>query len=82
MATACTANAVESAFGSDIEYAMLVKVYGESSEPEKRYSPAECIGSQRKPVSGTPDMEHVSTSFVKRQNLTMRRECTCAGSCG
>lgn len=66
------ANAVESAFGSDIDYAMLVKVYGESSEPEKRYSPAECIGSQRKPVSGTPDMKHVSTSFVERQNLTMR----------
>jgi IS1 family transposase len=66
------ANAVESAFGSDIDYAMLVKVYGESSEPEKRYSPAECIGSQRKHVTGTPDMKHVSTSFVERQNLTMR----------
>jgi IS1 family transposase len=66
------ANAVESAFGSDIDYAMLVKVYGESSEPEKRYSPAECIGSQRKHVTGTPDMKHVSTSYVERQNLTMR----------
>jgi IS1 family transposase len=66
------ANAVESAFGSDIDYAMLVKVYGESGEPEKRYSPAECIGSQRKPVTGTPEMKHISTSYVERQNLTMR----------
>jgi IS1 family transposase len=66
------ANAVESAFGSDIDYAMLVKVYGESSEPEKRYSPAECLGSQRKPITGTPEMKHISTSYVERQNLTMR----------
>jgi IS1 family transposase len=66
------ADAVEGAFGSAIDYAMLVKVYGESGEPEKRYSPAECIGSQRKPVTGTPEMKHVSTSYVERQNLTMR----------
>jgi IS1 family transposase len=65
-------NAVENAFGSDIDYAMLVKVYGETSEGEKRYSPAECLGCQRKPVTGSPDEKHISTSYVERQNLTMR----------
>jgi hypothetical protein len=65
-------NAVEEAFGGDIDYAMLVKIYGETSEAEKRYSPAQCIGCQRKPVSGSPDPKHISTSYVGRQNLTMR----------
>jgi len=51
---------------------MLVKVYGETAESEKRYSPAECVGSQRKPISGSPDPKHISTSYVERQNLTMR----------
>ncbi len=64
--------AVESTFGSDIDYAMLVKIYGESGESEKRYSPAECIGCERKEISGKPDPKHVSTSYVERQNLTMR----------
>jgi hypothetical protein len=63
---------VEGAFGSDIDYAMLVKVYGESSEPDKRYSPAECVGAQKRPVTGTPDAKHISTGFVERQHLTMR----------
>ncbi len=65
-------NAVESAFGSDIDYAMLVKIYGETPEAEKRYSPAECIGCERKPISGNPEAKHISTSYVERQNLTMR----------
>jgi len=65
-------NAVEGAFGSGVDYAMLVKIYGESSESEKRYSPAECIGCERKNVTGSPDPKHISTSFVERQNLTMR----------
>jgi IS1 family transposase len=64
--------AVEEAFGGDADYAMLHKVYGASSEPEHRYSPATCIGCDMKTVSGVPDPEHVSTSFVERQNLTMR----------
>jgi hypothetical protein len=51
---------------------MLQKIYGASNEPEKRYSPAQCIGCDMKVVSGRPDPEHVSTSFVERQNLTMR----------
>jgi IS1 family transposase len=64
--------AVENAFGADIDFATLQKIYGASDEPEKRYSPATCIGSDMKVVSGDPDPAHVSTSFVERQNLTMR----------
>jgi len=64
--------AVEEAFGGDADYAMLHKVYGSSGEPETRYSPATCIGCDMKVVSGDPDPKHVSTSFVERQNLTMR----------
>jgi len=64
-------NAVEGAFGADVDYAMLVKIYGASQE-EVRYSPAECLGCETKVISGRPKPEHVSTSFVERQNLTMR----------
>jgi IS1 family transposase len=65
-------NAVESAFGGDIDYAMLVKIYGEEPGGEKRYSPAECIGTQKSIISGKPDDQHISTSYVERHNLTMR----------
>ncbi len=65
--------AVEGAFGADIDYAMLVKVYGASPESMKgRYSPAECIGAVKRRVEGNPDPKHVSASFAERQNLTMR----------
>ena len=64
--------AVEGAFGGDIDYAMLVKLYGDAPEGQKRYSPAECIGCRKTPIEGRPDKAHVSTSFVERQNLTMR----------
>ena len=64
--------AVENAFGSDIDYSQLVKLYGPAPETEKRYSPGECIGYQRKRVIGNPDPWHVSTSYVERQNLTAR----------
>jgi IS1 family transposase len=64
--------AVEQAFGGDADYAMLHKIYGASGEPETRYSPATCIGCDMKTISGVPDPKHVSTSFVERQNLTMR----------
>lgn len=64
--------AVEDAFGADADYAMLHKIYGASNEPESRYSPATCIGSDMKTVSGDPDPKHVSTSFVERSNLSMR----------
>ena len=64
--------AVEGAFGADVDYAQLQKIYGPSSEGEKRYSPAECIGCQTRVVEGDPDPKHISTSYVERQNLTMR----------
>lgn len=63
--------AVEDAFGGDIDYAMLVKLY-ESSQEETRYSPAKCTGTDMKKISGNPDDKHISTSYVERQNLTMR----------
>jgi len=67
--------AVEAAFGGDIDYAQLVKVYGPSGDgPEARYSPPACVGCNAKLVSGRPDWKHVSTSFVERQNLTMRMQ--------
>jgi IS1 family transposase len=65
-------SAVEDAFGADIDYAMLVKLYGASGESETRYSPAKCIGYVPNEITGTPDPKHISTSFVERQNLTMR----------
>jgi IS1 family transposase len=65
--------AVEGAFGMDCDYAMLQKIYGSPSvEETRRYSPAHCIGSDMKVVIGNPDPKHVSTSYVERQNLTMR----------
>ena len=67
-------NAVENAFGSEIDYAMLIKVYGASTArgDQRVYSPAECTGIEIKPISGHPDNEHISTSHIERQNLTMR----------
>ena len=64
--------AVEGAFGAEVDYAQLVKLYGTAPEDEKRYSPAQCIGTRRRGVEGRPDPWHVSTSYVERQNLTMR----------
>lgn len=66
-------DAVENAFGADIDYAMLQKIYGAPSDEEvRRYSPARCIGCDLKVVSGDPDPGHVSTSYVERSNLTLR----------
>ncbi len=65
-------DAVEDAFGGDIDYAMLVKLYGASGENETRYSPAKCLGAIPHEITGNPDLKHVSTSYVERQNLTMR----------
>ena len=64
--------AVEGAFGGDVDYAQLIKLYGEAPDAEKRYSPATCIGTKKRRVEGSPDPEAVSTSYVERQNLTMR----------
>ena len=65
--------AVEGAFGADVDYAQLVKLYGATSESAKgRYSPAECIGARKERIEGNPDPKHISTSFSERSNLTMR----------
>ncbi len=65
--------AVEGAFGADIDYAQLVKMYGASPDGGKgRYSPAECTGIKKIPVEGKPDPKHISTSYVERSNLSMR----------
>jgi IS1 family transposase len=64
--------AVEGAFGSDIDYAMLVKIYGAAPEGQRRYSPAICTGAVKHRIEGNPDPKHVSTSFVERSNLSMR----------
>ena len=64
--------AVEDVFGADIDYAMLVKLYGQEPGGEKRYSPAKCMGANQRVVTGVPDLDKISTSYAERQNLTMR----------
>ena len=65
-------DAVDDAFGANIDYAMLVKLFGEDKSEEHRYSPPKCNGTKRRAVQGNPDADHISTSYVERQNLTMR----------
>jgi IS1 family transposase len=67
--------AVEEAFGADIDYSMLIKLYGEppsSPEAARRYSPSECVGTRTENITGNPDPKHISTSYAERANLTMR----------
>ena len=67
--------AVEEAFGADIDYGMLVKMYGAETGGqghERKYSPSECIGARKQTITGNPDPKHVSTSYTERHNLTMR----------
>lgn len=68
--------AVEGAFGADVDYAQLVKLYGElgGKTPERRYSPAECVGARKVRREGNPDIAHVSTSHVERMNLSIRMQ--------
>jgi IS1 family transposase len=65
-------DAVPEAFGEDVDFAQLVKVFGNDPEGHKRYSPAQCLGTKRVDVIGNPDPKHISTSYVERQNLNMR----------
>src|SRR4030042_456786 len=64
--------AVESAFGSEVDFSQLIKIYGPSQESEIRYGPAQCIGIEKHKINGNPENKAISTSFVERQNLTMR----------
>ncbi|GJD82425.1 hypothetical protein HPGCJGGD_0279 [Methylobacterium haplocladii] len=67
--------AVESAFGADVDYTQLVKIFGAVPEGTKRcYSPAECTGIRKNTIEGAPDDKHVSMSYIERQNLTMRMQ--------
>jgi IS1 family transposase len=64
--------AIDKAFGGDVDYAMLVKIYGIADGAEKRYSPAVCLGCQSHTVIGSPDPKHINTSYVERHNLSVR----------
>ncbi len=64
--------AIADAFGTEVDYAQLVKIYGEGPKTEARYSPAQCMGARKAVVTGSPAHAHVSTSFIERQNLTLR----------
>jgi IS1 family transposase len=66
--------AIAGAFGEEIDYAMLVKIYGNDLEGQTRYSPAVCTGCKKENKIGDPDPKHVSTSYIERQNLTMRMQ--------
>lgn len=68
----CYLNCVEKMFGGAVDYAMLVKIYDNNEQGQRRYSPAPFITAEKRRISGNPDVNHVSTSFVERQNLTMR----------
>ena len=65
-------DAIDSTFGTEIDFAQLIKTYGNAIEGEHKYSPAECTGAYKQVITGDPKMKHVSTSYVERQNLTMR----------
>ena len=67
-------DAVEGAFGYNVDYAMLIKLYGAEPAQEARYSPPTCIGANAKVIEGKPDPNLISTSYVERQNLTMRMQ--------
>jgi hypothetical protein len=64
--------AVEQVFGIDVDFAQLIKMYGQVPDAEHRYSQPKCVGSRKEPFRGNPDPKHISTSYVERQNLTMR----------
>jgi hypothetical protein len=73
MATKRNLQAVEDAFGGDVDSAMLQKIYGSAPERgEVRYSPGQCMGAKRAVITGSPDYAHISTGYTERQNLTMR----------
>jgi IS1 family transposase len=67
-------DAVENYMGGSVDYAMLIKQYGNNEAPERAYSPAKCLGAKKRQVDGNPDMDLVSTSYAERQNLNIRMQ--------
>jgi IS1 family transposase len=65
-------DAIDNYFGPNVDYAQLIKLYGEDQKDATRYSPGKCLGTRRRKVQGEPDPDHISTSYVERQNLAMR----------
>jgi hypothetical protein len=65
-------DAIDTAFGGEVDFAQLVKIYGPAPDGPRRYSPAECLGAVKTPIQGNPDMAHVSTSYAERNNLNIR----------
>ena len=65
-------DAIDTAFGGQVDYAMLVKLFGQAPEGDRRYSPAECTGAIKMSIQGHPDLKHVSTSYAERNNLNVR----------
>jgi IS1 family transposase len=65
-------DAVETYMGGNVDFAQLIKQYGQNESPDRAYSPAKCLGTKKKQVDGNPDMEFVSTSYAERQNLNIR----------
>jgi hypothetical protein len=74
MVTRSYLRAVKEALDDDIDDAQLLKLYGEAAENAGRYSPGVCNGAEKEPVTGSPDQDHMSTSYVERQNLAMRMQ--------
>jgi IS1 family transposase len=68
------AEAISYGLGTQVDYAQLIKIYAQTSDGERRYSPAECVGAQKRVMIGTPDNDRISTSHVERQNLTVRMQ--------
>jgi hypothetical protein len=68
----CYLDAVEEAFGDDVDFAQLIKIYGKTPAGPGRYSPLECLGTRKKTITGAPDERHISTSYVERANLSIR----------
>lgn len=66
--------AVDNAFAGNVDFAQLVKLFGQSDSPERAYSPAKCLGSRKEQIEGNPDLDHVSTSYAERQNLNIRMQ--------
>jgi len=67
-------DAIDETFGAEIDYAQLIKIYGNKPQDDTKYSPPDCIRTEKRPITGKPESKHISTSYIERQNLTMRMQ--------